>query len=99
MSELEQEEHQDLIREMNQAVLSGMLLCLNCEQRDLHHREYSEATTTSGRDHADQADNYRAKLKKARRDLYNFNQKCGLVNKGNPCRCHKKVSQPWNKGD
>ena len=37
-------------------------------------------------------DNFRAKLKKARRDLYNFmNNKCGLVNKANPCRCHKKV--------
>jgi hypothetical protein len=37
--------------------------------------------------------NYRMKLSKARKDLYHFMQnKCGLVNKANPCRCHKKVT-------
>jgi len=29
----------------------------------------------------------------ARKDLTNFmNDKCGLINKANPCRCHKKVT-------
>ena len=37
--------------------------------------------------------NYRMKLSKARKDLINFMQnKCGLVDKSNPCRCHKKVT-------
>ena len=38
------------------------------------------------------ADNFRQSLARARRDLHNFmNNKCGLVNKSNPCRCAKKT--------
>ena len=94
MSELEQKESKALIREMNLSCMSGMLLCLNREQRLIYiigemlggdHTIGSEIMGIS-------KDNFRAKLKKARRDLYNFmNNKCGLVNKSNPCRCHKKV--------
>ena len=37
--------------------------------------------------------NFRMKLSKARKDLINFMQnKCGLIDKANPCRCHKKVT-------
>ena len=43
--------------------------------------------------------NYRMKLSKARKDLHNFMQhKCGLVNKSNPCRCHKKVTVALENG-
>jgi hypothetical protein len=38
------------------------------------------------------ADNFRQRLARARRDLRNFmNDKCGLVNQANPCRCAKKT--------
>ena len=38
------------------------------------------------------SDNFRQCLVRARRDLHSFmNQQCGLVNKGNPCRCPKKT--------
>ena len=38
------------------------------------------------------AENFRQRLTRARRDLRNFmNDKCGLVNKANPCRCAKKT--------
>ncbi len=94
MSNLEQKESKELIREMNLSCMSGMLLCLNREQRLIYiigemlggdHNIGSEIMNIS-------KDNFRVKLKKARRDLYNFmNNKCGLVNKENPCRCHKKV--------
>ncbi|MEO1051587.1 MAG: sigma-70 family RNA polymerase sigma factor [Bacteroidota bacterium] len=94
MSELEKREYQSYIREMNLMCMSGMLLCLNREQRLIYvigemfsadHNIGSEILKIS-------KDNYRAKLKKARRDLYNFmSNQCGLVNKDNPCRCHKKV--------
>ena len=94
MSELEQAESRELIREMNLSCMSGMLLCLNREQRLIYiigemlggdHNIGSEIMQIS-------KDNFRAKLKKARRDLYQFmNNKCGLVNKNNPCRCYKKV--------
>src|SRR5437763_7876736 len=37
-------------------------------------------------------DNFRQRLTRARRDLHNFmNDKCGLVDPGNPCRCEKKT--------
>jgi hypothetical protein len=37
-------------------------------------------------------DNFRQLLSRARRDLYQFmNEKCGLVNAANPCRCAKKT--------
>lgn len=94
MSLAEQEESKELIREMNLSCMSGMLLCLNRDQRLIYiigemlggdHNIGSEIMEIS-------PDNFRAKLAKARRDLYNFmNNKCGLVNKDNPCRCHKKV--------
>lgn len=37
-------------------------------------------------------ENFRQKLARARRDLHNFLQnKCGLANDANPCRCAKKT--------
>jgi hypothetical protein len=37
-------------------------------------------------------DHFRQLLSRARRDLYQFmNDKCGLVNTANPCRCAKKT--------
>src|ERR1700732_5335274 len=37
-------------------------------------------------------ENFRQRLARARRDLRNFmNDKCGLVNQANPCRCAKKT--------
>ncbi len=94
MSLAEQAASKELIREMNLSCMSGMLLCLNREQRLIYiigemlggdHNIGSEIMNMS-------RDNFRAKLKKARKDLYSFmNKKCGLVNKDNPCRCHKKV--------
>ncbi|HKY54259.1 MAG TPA: hypothetical protein VJM08_08145, partial [Anaerolineales bacterium] len=70
------------------------LLCLDREQRLIYilgevfridHRLAGEILEVS-------PDNFRQKLARARRDLYNFmNDKCGLVNKNNPCRCPKKT--------
>ena len=37
-------------------------------------------------------ENFRQRLARARRELHNFmNDKCGLVNRANPCRCDKKT--------
>jgi RNA polymerase sigma factor (sigma-70 family) len=73
---------------------SGMLLCLDREQRlayvlggifalsDMVAAEVMEIS----------AANFRQRLARARRDLRNFmNDKCGLVNQANPCRCAKKT--------
>jgi len=94
LNEAEKREYKEYIREMNLMCMSGMLLCLTREQRliyiigemfDADHNIGSEILQIS-------KDNFRAKLSKARKDIYNFmNRQCGLVNKNNPCRCHKKV--------
>lgn len=101
LSATEQKEFDEYIREMNLMCMSGMLLCLNREQRLVYiigemfnadHNIGSEILQMS-------KDNFRAKLSKARKDLYNFmNNQCGLVNKSNPCRCHKKVKFALKEG-
>ena len=78
-----------------------MLLCLTKEQRmiyiigDIYGADHNVGSEIMGISKA----NFRMKLSKARKDLYNFMQnKCGLVNKGNPCRCHKKVTVALEHG-
>ncbi len=83
-----------LVTEAMLACTSGMLLCLDREQRlsyilgailgvsDTVAAEVLEITS----------ENFRQRLARARRDLRNFmNDKCGLVNKSNPCRCARKT--------
>jgi RNA polymerase sigma factor (sigma-70 family) len=83
-----------LVTEAMLACTSGMLLCLDREQRlayilgailgvnDTVAAEVLELTS----------ENFRQRLARARRDLRNFmNDKCGLVNSANPCRCAKKT--------
>lgn len=96
-----QEQKRDEIREVRLQCLSGMLLCLTKEQRMIYIiGEIFEADHTVGSEIMEVSkDNYRMKLSKARKDLYNFMQnKCGLVNKANPCRCHKKVTFATENG-
>ncbi|MEL6483583.1 MAG: sigma-70 family RNA polymerase sigma factor [Bacteroidota bacterium] len=95
MTSSEKRENEELIREMNYSCMSGMLLCLTREQRlvyiigelfDADHNIGSEIMQVS-------REAYRKRLAKAKKDLFNYmNDKCGLVNKDNPCRCHKKVT-------
>ncbi len=97
----EQEQKREEIREVRLQCLSGMLLCLTKEQRMIYIiGEIFGADHTVGSEIMEiSKDNYRMKLSKARKDLYNFMQnKCGLVNKANPCRCHKKVTFATENG-
>lgn len=90
----EQMAFEELSKEMQVRCMSGMLMCLNREQRLIYilgdtfavdHHTGAEIFDTS-------AQNFRVKLHRARKDLYNYmNNKCGLVNKENPCRCPKKA--------
>jgi len=92
--ELQNPETQLLVKEANVGCMLGMLLCLTREQRLVYilgemlrlksevAAEICEIT----------ADNFRQQLSRVRRELYSFMQnKCGLVNKANPCRCHRKT--------
>ena len=91
----------DEIKEIRLQCLSGMLLCLNREQRliyvmgEIFRADHNIGSEIMGISKA----NYRMKLSKARKDLYTFMQnKCGLVDKSNPCRCHKKVTVALENG-
>ncbi len=83
-----------LIAEARIGCTTGMLLCLDRGQRlvfilgsifgvsDAVGAELLELSR----------DNFRQRLTRARRDLQNFMQdKCGLINTANPCRCAKKT--------
>lgn len=83
------------IKEIRLTCLSGMLLCLTKEQRMIYIiGEMFRANHTIGSEIMEMSKaNFRMKLSKARKDLINFMQKkCSLVDKSNPCRCHKKVT-------
>lgn len=73
---------------------SGMLLCLDREQRLIYILgEIFEVSDVVGAELlAISRENFRQRLARARRDLHNFmNDKCGLVNRANPCRCARKT--------
>jgi RNA polymerase sigma factor (sigma-70 family) len=84
----------ELIKEAKYSCMMGMLLCLNREQRLVYilgeifgadHNIGSELLDTSKA-------NFRKRLERDRKDLYQFmNNKCGLINKKNPCRCSRKT--------
>ena len=95
--ELNEEEYiafAELSREMQIRCLSGMLMCLTREQRLIYI-----LGDTFGTNHKIGAEifemspqNFRIKLHRARKDLHNYiHNKCGLINKANPCRCPKKT--------
>lgn len=94
LSELEKSEMKELIQEANISCMSGMLLCLDREQRLVYVLgEIFGIDHTIGSQMLDITKvNFRQRLSRARRDLYNFmNNKCGLINKSNPCRCDRKT--------
>jgi len=87
-------ETQVLIDEARIGCTSGMLLCLDREQRlvyilgaifgvsDATGAELLELTRA----------NFRQKLARARRDLHHFMRgQCGLIDAANPCRCARKT--------
>jgi RNA polymerase sigma factor (sigma-70 family) len=83
-----------LVDEARITCTSGMLLCLDREQRLVYI--LGEIFGVPDRVGAECLDttraNFRQKLARARRDLHSFMQdRCGLVNRANPCRCAKKT--------
>ena len=83
-----------LVDEARLTCTSGMLLCLDREQRLIYILgEIFEVTDVVGAELLEiSRENFRQRLARARRELHNFmNDKCGLVNRANPCRCDKKT--------
>ena len=94
LNEQEESELKDTIEELRISCTTGMLMCLSREQRmvyvlgelfDIDHNMGGKILEIS-------PGNFRVKLMRARKDIYQWmNNKCGLVNKDNPCRCSKKT--------
>ena len=83
-----------LVTEVMISCVSGMLLCLDREQRLTYILgDIFGVTDTVGAELLEiSRENFRQRLVRARRDLHNFmHDKCGLVNRANPCRCVKKT--------
>src|SRR5580700_1122197 len=83
-----------LVSEAMISCTSGMLLCLDREQRltFILGAIFGVSDTVAAEVLEISPDNFRQRLARARRDLRNFmNDKCGLVNPVNPCRCAKKT--------
>ena len=92
---------QETIEESRIGCMTAMLLCLDRHQRlifvlgeifNVDHNIGAEIFEIS-------KENYRKKLSRARKDLYAFmNNKCGLINTSNPCRCKKKTKAFIQRG-
>lgn len=83
-----------VVEEARIGCTSGVLLCLDREQRLIYVlSEIFGATDSVGAELFEiTRENFRQKLSRARRDLHAFlNNQCGLVNSANPCRCAKKT--------
>ncbi|WP_188112250.1 RNA polymerase sigma factor [Aquimarina sp. RZ0] len=84
-----------LVKEAKISCMKGMLLCLDREQRMIYIiGELFEFTDIIGSEIMKiTKENFRVKLYRAKKQLYNFmDNKCGLINKNNPCRCARKTA-------
>lgn len=88
-------EEKFLVNEAKISCMKGMLLCLDREQRLIFIiGELFEFPDSVGSEIMEiSKQNFRIKLHRAKKQLYNFmDHKCGLINKSNPCRCHRKTA-------
>lgn len=84
-----------LVNEAKISCMKGMLLCLDREQRLIYILgELFEFPDSIGSEIMEiSKQNFRVKLHRAKKQLYSFmDQKCGLIKKSNPCRCHRKTA-------
>ena len=94
LNEQEENELKETIEELRINCTTGMLMCLSREQRMVYilGELFNIGHNLGGEILEISPGNFRIKLMRARKDLYQWmNKKCGLVNKDNPCRCSKKT--------
>jgi len=83
-----------IVEETSITCMSGMLMCLDRRQRMafILGEIFGVTSNVGGEVMEISAENFRQLLSRARGDLYQFMQeKCGLINPANPCRCAKKT--------
>lgn len=90
-----------LVEEAKLGCITAMLMCLDRRQRlaFILGEVFGETSEVGAEVMGESAANFRQLLSRARRDLYQFmNDKCGLVNTANPCRCARKASGFMREG-
>jgi len=90
-----------LVDEARIGCTTGMLLCLDREQRLVYVLgEIVGVSDVVGAELLEVSrEAFRQRLSRARRDLHQFmDRKCGLVNNANPCRCARKTQTFINAG-
>lgn len=93
--------HGLLVEEAKLGCITAMLMCLDRRQRlAFVLGEVFGVTSDQGAEIMEVSSaNFRQLLARAREDLYQFMQdKCGLVNAANPCRCTKKAGAFMRNG-
>ena len=94
MTQEEQETYREQIIAVRNKCMASTLLCLDRQQRiililggvfNIKSPVAAELLDMT-------PENFRQQLSRAKRDLFQFmDNKCGLINPNNPCRCHKKT--------
>ena len=90
-----------LVEEAKVGCTLAMMMCLDRRQRVVFILgEILGVTDRVGAEVSELSpENFRQVLARTRRDLYSFmNDKCGLVNEANPCRCARKTRGFIDKG-
>lgn len=102
--DLSNPERELLVEDAKIGCMLGMLLCLEREQRLVYVLgeifEFPSQLASTILEMSQAA--FRKRLERARYDMTQFmNDKCGLLNQANPCRCDKKtkafIKQGWVK--
>lgn len=90
-----------LVEEAKLGCITAMLMCLDRSQRlaFILGEIFGVSSEVGGEVMEISRENFRQLLSRARHDLYQFmNEKCGLVNEANPCRCTKKAAAFMKQG-
>ena len=94
MSAEDQQIYSHLIDNTRNQCMTGMLLCLDSQQRIVFMlgAVFNLRSTVAAPLLGITSENFRKQLSRAKADLFQFMEnKCGLINPNNPCRCHKKT--------
>lgn len=94
-------EMRTLVNEVKVSCMSGMLLCLDREQRIVFilGTIFQVSDKTGSEILEITRDNFRQKLSRARKQLFNFmHNRCSLIDKNNPCKCEKKTKALIDNG-
>jgi RNA polymerase sigma factor (sigma-70 family) len=100
-SQLSPVEEKLLLEETKTGCLTGMMLCLERRERIalILSTVFDASSALGGELLETTPENYRQVVSRARKRLGNFmNEKCGLMNENNPCRCARKIQSAIKAG-